>query len=123
MKHLITILLAIIALNASAQYRTLPVDSSEKDLVKLEMMSKASQELQKFHNQRLTGRLMSIGGAGLATLGFYVSDPTIDAYSPLVPIGGLVAIVGTIVDISSSVHVKRAGLYIDASLSGIRITF
>ena len=89
------------------------------DSIKMEMMLKAGDELNKYtdvmiaRNALMAGSVLAVGGNVLLgdskTLGF--------------TLGGVFFLSSVILDFTAQKHIGRSGAYLEAYANGVRITF
>lgn len=71
---------------------------------------RAGTELIKFERQYTAGSVLQIAGSAILAIGAVADNTTIQ--KPVIIAGGLLALIGFGVQISSTSHVKNAGIYL-----------
>jgi hypothetical protein len=84
------------------------------------MILMGSQELIKSHDSRVAS--MALGAASGTALYFSTRTEEMSRQALLV-LSGLTGVLSVGFHVKSNAHVRRAGLYFEASVTGVRITF
>lgn len=94
--------------------------SASAQTVNKEMILKGSQELIKSHNNRVASMIC----VGVSSASMVLSTQTESTHQQgLYLLSGLSAASAIALNINANMHIKRAGLYIQAGVTGVTITF
>jgi hypothetical protein len=101
------------------------------DLTNEEKMKLAGMEMQKYYKNHNTGMILSLLGSGSSILGMNILAKSNkesgyykqDVGKMLTAVGGITALVGTIMIIEAPLHIKNAGLILSGGGVGLTVKF
>ena len=93
-----------------------------------EMLLKSASEQKLYVKNHYKGIGFGLTGIGIISLGLAIPDngevlPVIGDVEVLYFIGGVLTLVGVYNTLKAPIHLKRSAAYLEASVTGVRITF
>tara|TARA_R110000764_G_scaffold20949_2_gene53337 strand:+ start:432 stop:806 length:375 start_codon:yes stop_codon:yes gene_type:complete len=124
MKNLIIMITFILAtLGACGQVK---VNGKAPYTISQQMLLKSASEQNLYVKNHYKGIGFGFTGIGLISLGLAIPDDKlvniVDA-DVLYSIGGALALIGAYFSIKAPLHLKRSAAYVEASVTGVRISF
>jgi hypothetical protein len=123
-----SIILTFLLFFTSISYGQVKVNGKVPYTNSQEMLLKSASEQKMYAKERYKSVGFGLTGIGIISLGLAIPDngevlPVIGDVEVLYAIGGVLTLVGAYYSIKAPIHLKRSAAYLEASVTGVRITF
>jgi hypothetical protein len=121
-----TIILTFLLFFTSISYGQVKVNGKVPYTNSQEMLLKSASEQKLYVKNHYKGIGFGLTGIGIISLGLAIPDNGdfgADNAEVLYAIGGVLTLVGAYYSIKAPIHLKRSAAYLEASVTGVRITF